>query len=281
MSLYSTRTGIDNHPETTFLQYLTDFVKKGGIVSLGSDDLFKVEQKAAGANMSVDVGIGRAYLKRAANCYGVWSDAVENVAIGANAAGNPRIDAVVLYNDLVSTPGATGAGTDIPQIIVVAGTPAASPQAPSNSAIEAAIGASDPYEVLAYVTVADSASSITDANITDARRRVYMRSLSPIHPIAFDDPFDIDMDDSNKFEITLTADAEPNEPSNMESGDAFKIDVIQGGAGGFVLNGTWWNSIKWPSGSAPTFSTTPGKIDKFIIEKRGTDYEGAFYSLQV
>lgn len=281
MSLYSTRSGVTNHPETTLLQYLTDFVKRGGIVGLGSSNLFKVEERAAGANLSVDVQIGRAYLKRSANCYGVWSDAVENVTIDSNTSGNPRIDAIVLYNDLVSTPGATGAGSDVPNIIAVKGTPAASPTAPSESVIQAAIGASDPYEILGYVTVADSASSIVDANITDARRRVYIKMSAPIERIDFADPFNIDLGKSIKFEITLTADAEPNEPISMEDGDVFKIDVIQGGSGGYVLNGTWWSSIKWPSGSAPTFSTGVGKIDKFIIEKRGTDYEGAIYSIQV
>lgn len=286
MAFYTKRSGVNNHPESTLLQEFTDLVKRGGVVSLTRNHL-KVVQRGAGANMSVDISVGddsfgSVYLKRAGNCYPAYLDAAYNIAIGANASGNPRIDAVVAYADLVATPGATNQGNDVAKFIVVQGTPAASPVAPSDSAIEAAIGASDPYERLANVTVADAASAISDANISDERRRVYLKSTPPLHEIDFTASFAIDLQNSSQQEITLTANATPTEPSNMDVGEFLILDIIQGGSGSYTMGGSWWTGIKWPGGSAPSLSTTIGMRDTFIIRKTSTTrYEGAVYSIGV
>lgn len=286
MAFYTKRSGVTNHPETTLLQEFTDLVKRGGVVSLDRDHL-KVTQRSAGANMSVDINkgddnFGSVYLKRSGNCYPAYLDAAHNIAIDSNTSGNPRIDAVVAYADLVATPGSTNQGNDVAKFIVVKGTPAASPVAPSSAAIEAAIGASDPYEVLAHVTVADSASAIADANISDQRRRVYFKSTPPLHEIDFSASFGIDLQNSSQQEITLTANATPTEPTNMDIGEFLILDIIQGGSGSYTMGGSWWTGIKWPGGSAPSLSTTAGLRDTFIIRKTSaTRYEGAVYAIGV
>lgn len=116
---------------------------------------FRVIQRAAGANMSVDVGGGECRIQGHLGHTAGGVSAL-NVPISANAAGNPRIDRIVL--------GADYSAKTI-SIYAIEGTPAASPTAPAltqNTAL---------WEIsLAQIAVANGASSIVTANITDERR---------------------------------------------------------------------------------------------------------------
>jgi hypothetical protein len=99
--------------------------------------------------------------------YHGYSDTVENLTIGANNSGNPRIDAVVAYVDLSASPNSDA--SNVLKFTVVAGTPASSPVVPSDSEIQAAIGAGNPFIRLAEVLVNNGASIILNSNITDKR----------------------------------------------------------------------------------------------------------------
>ena len=167
MAIYTLRTGATAHPEDSVLQPYTDSIDTGGVLDLSADAHLKVVQRGAGANMSVDISIGRGAIKGSANAYPVRNTTAINAVIGSNTSGNPRKDAIVLYIDLAESP--TTTADDVVKTAVVAGTPAASPTSPSNSDIQTAVGASNPFLRLADVTVAHNASSITNANITDTR----------------------------------------------------------------------------------------------------------------
>jgi hypothetical protein len=121
-----------------------------------------VSQRAAGANMSVDVAPGRALLvgNYATNegSYYLFSDAVENVVIStAPGAGLARIDLIVaqVRNQFVDP----GTNSDF-IFTTVNGTAAASPVAP-------ALGTNQ--ILLAQVRVNANVTSILTANITDQR----------------------------------------------------------------------------------------------------------------
>lgn len=127
-----------------------------------SNDL-KVSQHAGTPNMSVDVAAGSCFLKGTETTYqGIyhgWNDAVVTLTIAAADATNPRRDLVVAK---VRDAAYSGSSNDF-SIVVVTGTPAASPADPAtpNNAI-----------VLARVAVAANATSVVTANITDLRARV-------------------------------------------------------------------------------------------------------------
>lgn len=166
MTWYTLRSGATNHPEDSVLQHITDLVGLGGIV--GVDDLL-VEQQSV-ANMSVKVAVGRAFIKGSSgNAYPVRNTASDDVTIGANSSGNPRIDAVVAYVDKDYDASDPGDGSGVIVVDTVEGTPGASPSAPDDSAIATAIGSGNPFIRLANVTVASGASAITDAEIDDTR----------------------------------------------------------------------------------------------------------------
>jgi hypothetical protein len=129
-----------------------------GVMDSGS---FMVTQKGAGANMSVDVASstgGGAYVKDSTVTTGLGlfyvtpTGSVTNVAIGANASGNPRIDRIVV--------GLAGA------VSVVAGT--ATVGATLNNLTGAAAVPSSSL-LLADVLVANGAASITNSVIRDRR----------------------------------------------------------------------------------------------------------------
>jgi hypothetical protein len=136
-----------------------------GVVASGD---YAVSQNGT-PNMSVNVAVGKAYVPNpsATMLYNTYLDAVQNVAISSNASGNPRIDAVVIKLDTATTP--NNLASNIATIVVVQGTPAASPVAPSDGTIQTAVGAANGFYRLANVTVANGAVSITNANIASTR----------------------------------------------------------------------------------------------------------------
>lgn len=130
-----------------------------GVVTVASNALL-VTQRGAGANMSVDVAAGVAWVKgddsSTQPLYRCYNDALINVAVTTSDPTNPRIDRVIAE---VRDATFAGAFSDW-RLRIMAGTPAGSPSAPAlpNNAIS-----------LATIAVAAAASSIVTANITDAR----------------------------------------------------------------------------------------------------------------
>lgn len=157
----------------------------GGNVLGDITSSLKVVQRAAGANMSVDVGIGDAMLYRSDGTYGhpVFNDAAYNVAITTADPSNPRRDIVVIYVDYATTPstGVSNNTNGVVKIAVVAGTPAGSPSDPSSAAIQSAVGSGNPWAYLARVRVAAAAASISNSVIDDLRIPLQPRGL--IQPV--------------------------------------------------------------------------------------------------
>lgn len=126
------------------------------------DTHLAVTQSATPA-MSVDVAAGSAFITGTASAlqgpYNMVNDAAVTLAIAAADATNPRHDLVIAQ---IRDNTYDGSGFRDARLTVVTGTPAASPSDPSLSAYPNAL-------VLARVTVAALASSITNANITDLR----------------------------------------------------------------------------------------------------------------
>lgn len=131
-----------------------------------------VTQRAAGANMTVDIAAGRALVQGDTQArqgiYHLVNDAaITGTTIAANASGNPRIDQVgLLINDSTDV----GSGSDIPAVTVLAGTPAGGATL-DNRTGAAALPAN--MIRLADILVANGAASITNTVIRD--RRPWMR----------------------------------------------------------------------------------------------------------
>lgn len=265
MAIYTLRSGVDNHPEDSVLQQLTDIVRKGGLVNPSTDFLVS---EPGGGGLNVDVADGSAYVKSStSNCYPVRNTATETVAINSNSSGNPRITSIVLYIDLVSSPDPTGGADDVAKLIAVDGAPAGSPVAPNSSAIQSAIGANDPYLVLANITVANGATGISSENISNIASRVFFQSISGIYEMTFNASQSIDYLNGNKQRVIATDDVTFSAPSNMEIGDSLMIIFTQDAGGTNAI--TWFSGITWLS---PDYgeNTDGDAVSVFTITKTGS-----------
>lgn len=88
--------------------------------------------------------------------------------VDAASGVNPRIDLVVFYIDRnESASQAVYDNSNMTKVKVVAGTPASSPVAPDATAIQASVGAGNPYYVRATISVPASTTTITNGLITN------------------------------------------------------------------------------------------------------------------
>lgn len=98
-----------------------------------------------------------------------------SLAIDVADVSNPRIDLVVLYVDnAVDLPGGTPTaanldGKGVAKAKIVKGTAAAVPAKPNATAIQASVGAGNPYSVVAEVRVDAGVTVIAANKITDSR----------------------------------------------------------------------------------------------------------------
>jgi len=149
-----------SHPADNFRRALR-FSCQGqqGVRSWVTNDL--LVQAQGTPNMSVLVNAGECVINGTQNVisqgsYHGLNDASVGLTIAASDPTNPRIDIVVAQ---VEDAAYSGSNNDF-KLAVITGTPAASPSAPAtpNNAI-----------VLAQVSVAANATSVTSGNVTDKR----------------------------------------------------------------------------------------------------------------
>lgn len=156
-------------PDSAIQNIAVAFVSVAGGVVGASD----YQVTALTGNGSVQIATGRGYVPfpvggPVTNMYPTLNDANISQLITANASGNSRIDSIVLY---VTVPAPlTTNGLGVAKIADVNGTPAASPVPPTNAQILAAIGAGNPYVILANVTVPNGfGGTSTISTISDQR----------------------------------------------------------------------------------------------------------------
>lgn len=138
---------------------------------------------SAGTGMNVTVATGNGLISTGTGfARRIATDATNTVSLTAASTANPRIDAVVAYIDNAVTP--TTSVVDNTNGVLkfksVAGSPAATPSAPTAQAIQSSVGAGNPYMVLAYVAVvknATAAGAITDVRKIAGSTRLVMSNV--------------------------------------------------------------------------------------------------------
>lgn len=221
-------------------------IEQGVLNSLGSDweDFFangdlKVTERAAGANMSVDVAPGWAILstERNGKTFKVFCQnlSIANIVVATNSTGSNRIDAVilrvsrtaepnVLTNNIVTLQVVTGNGTD----------------AMTDEEIATIIDSDDDFIRLADITVPNATSDITDGDIEDTRVRAKTTDQIDYAPtiinfrILATDPNEANLaegmlwfnSDDNVLKYYNGADIISLEPTSFIEGDG--IDITDG-----------------------------------------------------
>lgn len=128
------------------------------------------ENSPVGMSVLVQPGSGQILEGTGASQFGrfIATDSTTSVTITTANGANPRIDVIVAYYDTGTTP----SGVNNPNMLLfaaVAGTPAGSPAAPNDAAIQSSIGSGKPFIKLAQVLVGTSVTTITNSNISDKR----------------------------------------------------------------------------------------------------------------
>jgi len=125
---------------------------------------------SAGTGMAINISTGAGLISDTI-ARRIGTDAVENATVPTASASFGRIDTVVAYIDTAVSP--TTAVTDntnnILKFVIVAGTAASTPVAPTGAAIVTAIGAGKPYMVLYDILVPQNATNTASMTFTDRR----------------------------------------------------------------------------------------------------------------
>lgn len=136
--------------------------------------------------MSVVVSVGDIAISSGLGFrYCGWVDADKTLTITTANATNPRKDLVVAFIDKAIVQSTTSNNINALKLVVVAGVAAGSPTEPSGATIQTAVGAGNPYCILALVDVPALDTQITNSQITDRRDmvpglddiRAFMRDL--------------------------------------------------------------------------------------------------------
>lgn len=272
----SIRSGATALPEQSVAHLTSDLIFESGVFNKSGDSWKVVENNPQ--NLSVNVLAGRGYFKKSTMTYHGYSDSVVNIAINSNNSGNSRIDTVIAYVDLQMTPNSDA--SNILNFTAIEGLPSSSPQAPSDTEIQNAIGAGNPFIRLANILVNSGASSITNFNITDLRNE-YSSYLSgviakekniilPTNLLIVPDSRTINFDLSkSRNQMVVLGGDRTLSVSNAEVGMVFLIHLKQDATGGRTVS--WWSGIKWPDGVEPTLTTFADKIDTFGFIYLGND----------
>lgn len=144
---------------------------------LTSADLVVTQQSPTALGVQVAPGQYRIPNTNGAFAYTGWNDANANVTISTADPANPRISSIVIYIDKSAATSASPPNNPgIAKFLSVNGTAAAVPTPPNGTAIQSAVGAGNPYIVLANVTVAAAGTTVLNAAISDQRTMVTLAS---------------------------------------------------------------------------------------------------------
>lgn len=164
--------GVNNHETTSenANHIATDFIPEGVVGAITNTSgvspatgSFAVNEQSTPA-MAVDVSAGQAYVTatpsgQSSQTFRINNNATAAASIAANSTGSTRYDWIYLDVDAATAAAPNTAGDDVTTIVVSRSTSASTDD-----------GTPPTYGyALAVVTVANGASSIVDANITDKR----------------------------------------------------------------------------------------------------------------
>jgi len=133
--------------------------------------------------------------------------------------------------------------------------------------------------VIEYIWNADDLNDIVDGILVDHGQTGAHKSGLKLQATYEDWVSDSDsatitfnMATSNRHKVTIEANR-TLAVSGVQTGQAFIVRLTQGSGGSKTV--TWWSTISWPDGTAPTLTTTAAKTDVFgFIVTGSATYDG-------
>lgn len=204
----------------------TDLIEAAGVVDVAGGHLLTTETSVPSMNILVDTGVGyipnTAFDETDSDSIKFWEAVVAGVnaertlAIGANSSGQTRVDLICLKIDPGAAPDYYA--SDVAELIVVAGTPGAG--VPATPAYHLA---------LSQITVANGATEILNANITDVRVQIVLRAdVLPTDLIHDDDVQTLSNKRITKRVVAVASSATPT--PNADTTDQYELTALTEGA---------------------------------------------------
>lgn len=137
---------------------------------------FEVQPQST-PDMTVTVTAGEAKIPYSDYAYAVWSTEDEILTIPASSSSGNRIDRIVAYVDRTMT--FTEEDVNHPggwSFRVVAGTPSGTPVPATDTQVQSAVGAGNPWIDIAQIAVQMNSTAVTSGNITSTKTGI---SMSP------------------------------------------------------------------------------------------------------
>ena len=128
-------------------------------------------QTQSSPDMTITITKGEAKIPYSDYAYAVWSDTDETLTVATSSPTGTRMDRVVAYVDRSMT--FTSSDVNHPnalKFLIVAGTPSTAPVAPTDTQVQNAVGAGNPFINLGTITVPMNATAITSGNIDTSSR---------------------------------------------------------------------------------------------------------------
>ena len=122
----------------------------------------------------------------------------------------------------------------------------------------------------------DAIAIASDGEVTLSQRTTFSKAVkTPLKSNTDASTITFDLDEASTHTVTL-GDNRTLAISNEDAGQKFIINLVQDGTGSRTV--TWFSTIKWAGGSAPTLTTTANKADSFGFLCTGTD---AYYGFVI
>ena len=122
----------------------------------------------------------------------------------------------------------------------------------------------------------DAIAIASDGEVTLSQRTTFSKAVkTPLKSNTDGATITFDLDEASTHTVTL-GDNRTLAISNEDAGQKFIINLVQDGTGSRTV--TWFSTIKWAGGSAPTLTTTANKADSFGFLCTGTD---AYYGFVI
>ena len=122
----------------------------------------------------------------------------------------------------------------------------------------------------------DAIAIASDGEVSLSQRTTFSKAVkTPLKSNTDGSTITFNLDEANTHTVTL-GDNRTLALSNSDAGQKFIINLVQDGTGSRTV--TWFSTIKWAGGSAPTLTTTANKADSFGFLCTGTD---AYYGFVI
>lgn len=181
------------------------------------------------ASMQVTITEGYAQVPFSDYAYQCWLEQDVTLTIDAANQSLNRISKIVAYVDRGKLYNASQSNNPgLLNITEVKGSNASTPSAPTNTQIRTAVGANNPFIVLAQIYVPANATTITAANLTDLRTQITLKQGVNLPVGAYSSGFVLANAGatSNPIEVAII-NAGASIPSSSSGSDLLVVEIAQ------------------------------------------------------